>query len=190
MKYGFVRKAGRVLIVVTAVMTAGCGTLRGVANVSPESLGALKEGQARIIFTRVREPYGARITHLLVDTGTGMENNATLVQNTELPAARGNIETSRNVKYLDCTLQENGKPVFYRLVGRTRPADAAPNAIFLGTAASGRTLAWDRNPGRMRLHAITPTGDQASAAPLEVKAGKTYKVKYWYMKAMFEVTAE
>ena len=192
MKQGCIKRMTLgMLVMVFLAMVVGCATVpHGIGNVYPDSLGALKEGQARIVYTRMRETYGAAPPHFVIDTGTGIEKNATLVQKIEAPAGEGDLSKARNVKYLDCTIQQRGAPVLYRLVGKQKPAELDANATFIGTSGSGRSLAWNRTPGKMRLQVITPAGDQAFAAPIDVRAGKTYRVKYWYMKALFEVTTK
>ena len=61
-------------------------------------------------------------------------------------------------------------------------------AIVVEKIGNGQTVAWDRNPGIMRLVVMYYGGGEAIAPAFQIEAGKTYRVSYNYMKAFFEIS--
>lgn len=145
-------------------------------------------GLARIHFERVSGLFGLVVLHYILDAGTGIQMNSTLIQKQEFAPTRGNFDKAGNVKYLSVCTGPSPCSNPRHLLGRGSNEGREPNVMFVGTAKSGGSLFWERPPGKMRLHVVTSGGDQAFALPTTVEEGKDYLVKYWYMQARFEIT--
>ncbi len=177
------------VLIALASLLGGCATAtRGKGNVSSRSLVPLSPDRARIHFSRGRGIFNAAVAHCVLDVGTGIKKNSTLIENKTFPVSKGNFAKVRNVKYLECKLPTWFPSAPRQLVGSEKPLHMPkPNASFVGSAKSGGTLVWDRPPGAMRLRVITPSGDETFAPSVTVKAGKTYRVTYWYMQSRFDI---
>jgi len=161
---------------------------RGKGNVSSHSLAPLARDRARIHFLRGRGIFNAAVSHCVLDVGTGIKKDSTLVERRSFPLSQSNFAKVRNVKYLECKLPTWFPSAPRQLVGTEKPLHMPkPNAAFVGSAKSGGTLVWDRPPGVMRLRVVTPSGDETFAPSVTVKAGKTYRVTYWYMQSRFDI---
>lgn len=192
-------------VVACVAMVCCCGCVMMATQPMPEADGiavgpagvasTIRSGHARIEFTRTKSMLGMVVPHYLVDRGSGLTKNTAIVERKTYESLKGNFDKGRNVRYLayDRSSTAQGSAATQdcrRLVGRARPDQASlPRiAAFIGTCKNGQTLVWERPPGNMRIEVITPGGDQAFAPHLEVEAGKTYRVVYYYARARFEVT--
>ncbi len=178
------------------IMLAGCVTMPTAPSVNELSLSKpVVEGKARIVFTRTSSMLGAVVSHYLIDRGTGIQRNVWLAENTSQDSPRGNYDLAGNIAMLAYASQESisqGAPDIKALIGTPRSSGDVRDAkaMFIGTVCNGQTLAWDRNPGMMRLEVVTPGGDHAFAPHMSVEAGKTYYVRYYYSRARFEIMSQ
>jgi hypothetical protein len=84
----------------------------------------LKEGMARIIFTRHGSMMGAAVVHIVVDRGDSLKFNAYVIQKASFPAEKSNFDKAANVKSVYVKLNQKEAKL---ILGKPQKADAPVN---------------------------------------------------------------
>jgi hypothetical protein len=92
------------------------------------NLPPLKEGMARIIFTRLPSMMGAAVIHLVVDNGDTANFNARTLQNKTFPVEKGNFDVGINVKLMYVKLNDKDSKV---IIGKAPQGDIKINGPFI-----------------------------------------------------------
>jgi len=115
----------------------------------------LKEGMARIIFTRHGNMMGAAVVHFVVDRSDSLNFNACVFQKTSFPAEKSNFDKAGNVKSLYVKLnKEESKLTF----GKKQKSDKPVNHPFdvksypeLATIPGPTKVLWGRRGSFMPI---------------------------------------
>jgi hypothetical protein len=91
------------------------------------NLPPLKDGMARIIFTRLPSMMGAAVIHVVVDNGDSANFNARTLQNKTFPIEKGNFDVGMNVRLMYLKLNEKDSKV---IVGKALKSDLRVNTPF------------------------------------------------------------
>ena len=167
------------------------------AQASSEAMSDLRAPEANyatIIIKRHSGFFGQDGERYAIDRGSGVTQDAIIVETSLFPDAVGDFCIPQNVVYFWATRpDEPATPDFAHgapppIIGRSLRPNLAPNAAVVGKFDSHGILTWQRPAGRMRLELINLNGNQSVCAPVEVEAGKTYVITIRYSDhIIFEV---